>query len=205
MSWAPDYCTSDELKDYVTIPGADTLDDAAIVVAITAASRAIDRMTRRQFGVVDEAEARYFTAKYDHLDGLWFLDVDDFMSVEGLAVDFDTADDETYSTSVALADIRKRPLNAAAKSRPWRAITLRDTPPTGEGAVRVTALWGWVEVPATVKQACLIQAARFLKRRDAVFGVAGDPSLGSEIRLQDKVDADVAVMLREYRVTVFGG
>jgi hypothetical protein len=205
MPWAPAYYLDNlaQLKEYVSIADADTLDDNAVELAAIAASRAIDRMTRRQFGQTDEAEARYCTAKYDHVDGLWFVDVDDFMSTDDLAIDYDTAGDETYAT--AATTWLKRPLNAAVKSRPWTTIVLRDTPPTGVGAVLVTAVWGWASVPATFKQATMLQAARFLKRRDAVFGVAGDPSLGSEIRLQDKVDADVAVMLREYRKVVLGG
>lgn len=54
------------------------------------------------------------------------------------------------------------------------------------------------EIPSAVKQACLIQASRFVTRRYAPFGVAGSPDSGSEIRLLAKVDVDVAVILGPY-------
>jgi hypothetical protein len=65
--------------------------------------------------------------------------------------------------------------------------------------VQVTATWGWTAVPATIKKATLLQASRFYKRRDAPFGVAGSPDMGSEMRLLAKVDPDVEVMLGDYR------
>jgi len=53
-------------------------------------------------------------------------------------------------------------------------------------------------VPTTVKQATLLQASRVFARREAPFGVAGSPDMGSELRLLEKVDPDVAVMLVPY-------
>ena len=41
----------------------DTDDDVQIALAVTAASRAIDRRTNRQFGLVAAPEARYYTAR----------------------------------------------------------------------------------------------------------------------------------------------
>jgi hypothetical protein len=68
-----------------------------------------------------------------------------------------------------------------------------------QDSVEVAALWGWTSVPPTIMQANLIQAARFLKRRDAPFGVAGSLELGSEIRLLSKLDPDVALMVGAYK------
>jgi hypothetical protein len=62
----------------------------------------------------------------------------------------------------------------------------------------VTAVWGWTAVPTSVKQATLLQASRFHKRRHAPFGVAGSPEMGSEIRLLSRVDPDVSVALRDF-------
>ena len=50
-------------------------------------------------------------------------------------------------------------------------------------------------VPASVKLATEMQASRWAKRRDAPFGVAGSPELGSELRLLPKLDPDVEVLL----------
>jgi hypothetical protein len=63
MPWAPDYITTAELKSFLGIN--DAIDDAQLAIAITAASRAVDRVTNRQFGQVAAAEARLYTPKFD--------------------------------------------------------------------------------------------------------------------------------------------
>lgn len=55
-------------------------------------------------------------------------------------------------------------------------------------------------IPDAVKLACTIQAARFFKRRDAAFGVAGSPELGNELRLLAKLDPDVALLVSAHKV-----
>jgi hypothetical protein len=50
-----------------------------------------------------------------------------------------------------------------------------------------------------VHTATLLQGGRLYTRRSALFGIAGSPESGSEMRLLSKVDPDVAVMLRGYR------
>lgn len=50
-------------------------------------------------------------------------------------------------------------------------------------------------VPKPVSIATKLQASRWYKRRDAPFGVAGSPELGSELRLLPKLDPDVEVLL----------
>lgn len=199
MAWCPGYVSTDELAAFVRV--ADSLDDAQLALAIAAASRAIDRCAGRQFGLVDEAEARTYTAWYDEKRERWVVPVDDFMSTSGLAVAFDSDGDESYADAVTA--FSKRPANAAATDRPWTEllvlpssdVTLTDA----DNAVRVTALWGWASVPDAVKEACLLQASRLAARRDAPFGVAGSPQVGSEMRLLAKVDPDVEVALRDYR------
>jgi len=49
-----------------------------------------------------------------------------------------------------------------------------------------------------VLNACKLQTGRFNKRLQALFGVAGSPADGSEVRLLAKLDPDVAVMLVDY-------
>jgi hypothetical protein len=50
MPWAPDYATVGDLKSYVAID--DAFDDLELGLAIGASSRAIDRATDRQFGIL---------------------------------------------------------------------------------------------------------------------------------------------------------
>lgn len=75
MAWAPDYATVPELRDYVRIPLGDTVDDDELGLAVTAASRAIDETTNRQFGKVEAAEARLYTACPDYERGWWVVEI----------------------------------------------------------------------------------------------------------------------------------
>lgn len=196
MAWQPDYCTSVELKAYERIP--DTDDDAQVALAISAASRAVDRTANRQFGLVASAEDRYYTPRWDRRRCRWVVDIDDVQTAVGLLVFADLDGSGDYAT--ALTDyVALKPVNAAVEAKPWTQMVVLPTSPVSpcadEDSVAVTAKFGWTTVPTPVKQATLLQASRFLKRKDAPFGVAGSPDAGSELRLLAKVDPDVAVIL----------
>src|SRR5262245_53054327 len=103
MPWAPDYATADELAVYGRI--TDDVDDAQLALAVSAASRAIDLATNRQFGQVGAAELRTYYARPDWSTGWWTVDVDDFQDASGLVVEV------VDSGTVATFD--KAPLNAA--------------------------------------------------------------------------------------------
>ena len=197
MAWAPDYVTSAELTAFVHI--SDSVDDAQVAVAITAASRAIDLHTNRQFGVVAAAEQRFYTGRWDRQRCRWVVDVDDLMSTTNFAAITQDAEGVTVGT---IDDYVLEPRNAAATGRPWTQMVVRPNSafkPTGvENEVAVTALWGWTAVPTAVKQATYLQGSRFLARRDSPFGIAGSPDVGSELRLLARLDPDVAVSLRGY-------
>lgn len=197
MTWQPDYCTAAELKSNLRIP--DAADDTEIGLAITAASRAIDHATNRQFGVTT-SQARLYTARWDKGWCRWVIDTDDIASGTP-TVAVDDNDDQVFDK--AITDFRLAPVNEDEKARPWTQIVVNadsvNKPTTARDAVQVTALWGWSAVPTTIKQATITQAARFYYRREAPFGVAGSPSVGSEIRLLSQVDPDVAVMVRSFR------
>jgi len=189
MAWAPDYATAAELKSYLRI--SDTDDDTQMGYAITAASRAIDKHCRRQFGSVS-AEERVYTPVWDRHRRRWLVEIDDLQTAAtGVEVDGEV-----------LVEYTLEPRNASSKGLPWTLLVVdKDATvvPTGEEyEVAITAAWGWTSVPTSVKQACVLQAARFFKRRDSPFGIAGSPELGSELRLLSKVDADVAVVLKPY-------
>ena len=63
----------------------------------------------------------------------------------------------------------------------------------------VTATFGWAAVPATIHNACLLQASRFFADRNMPHGIAGSPDLGNELRLLAKVHPDVEVMVTPYK------
>lgn len=191
MAWAPDYVAATDLKAYLRI--GDTVDDAQIALAITAASRAVDRHCFRQFGLVNAAEARKYTARWDKSICRYVVDIDDLMTTVGL----------TFVTSAgAITAYTLQPSNAAAEGKPWTRLVVDSTsavqPTTVQDGVTVTASYGWAAVPVAVKLATLLQASRLNIRRNSPFGVAGSPDLGSELRLLAKVDPDVAVVLGPY-------
>jgi len=200
MAWDIDYATLAELKHFIRVPENDTEDDVELALALTAASRAVDRNCFRQFGKSDVAEDRYYTAKRDRELGT-VIRIDDITDATGLTVSYDSARDETFGAAVT--PVTLLPRNAAAKGRAWEEIQVRQSasivPNTVAGAVKVHALFGWTSVPVVVKKATLLQANRFASRRDSPYGVAGSPDAGTELRLLAKVDPDVAVMLSGYR------
>jgi hypothetical protein len=190
MPWKPNYVTVAEAKGYLRIPAADTEDDVRLGLDVAAASRAIDRATKRQFGKLAAAGERFYTAQYD-CDRGWFVTIDDLQDLTGLVV---------TSNATAITDYRPAPLNAAGEGKPYTELVFGSTvrPATSYGGVSVLAAFGWNAVPDTIKDAALLQTARFFKRSDAPFGVAGSPESGSEMRLLAKVDPDVAVMVADY-------
>jgi hypothetical protein len=198
VTWAPDYVTSDELKDYVRI--ADTQDDVQVALAVTAASRAVDLYAGRQFGKVDSAEDRFYRATWRHASEHWHwggfrrehvtVEIDDLMDQTGLTVTVD---------GTATTDFVLLPRNAAATARPWTSLRLGDSiTHVHDPEITVHAPWGWSGTPDTIKQATLLQGSRFLARRDSPYGVAGSPEAGNEIRLLPKLDPDVALTIRPY-------
>lgn len=204
MPWRPDYATLAEAKAYLRI--TDTADDAEIAVAITAASRAIDKHCARQFGVEAAAVARLYTWTGERIYGRQSLPVDDVSSTTGLAVVTLDEDGTTADTLTSGTDYDLWPYNATHDDRPWSHLVLRPSsvaflPRTARG-VQVTALFGWAAVPAVVEQATLVQASRFFVRRHSPYGIAGSPETGSEMRLLARVDPDVALALGSVRRTL---
>lgn len=189
MAWAPDYITDDELADWLRI--GDSLDDAEIALAITAASRAVDNLCNRQFGKADAAEERVYPATPRADRGVWVAVIDDVMTTTDLTVDLD---------GDVITDYILEPRNAAALGVPWTRLVIgRDSavqPTSTDYEITVSANpWGWSAIPDPVQLATRLQASRFLIRRDSPYGVAGSPDQGNEMRLLARLDPDVAMML----------
>lgn len=189
MAWAPDYVTSAELKAFVRVD--DTSDDVQVALAVTSASRAVDKATGRQFGKLDSAAEWFYTAVWDRRLGRWVVRIDDAATTTGMVVKVD---------GVTVTDYTLEPRQAVAKGRVWTLLVLGTTVACSgdRDGVAVTAAWGWPTVPTPVKQATLLQASRFLARRDSPYGIAGSPDAGSEMRLLATVDPDVRVSLGPY-------
>ncbi|HEU5456792.1 MAG TPA: head-tail connector protein [Nocardioides sp.] len=208
MAWAPNYASIDQLREYVRID--DVLDDEFLTMALAAASRAIDHACdprpghARQFGRTDTVQERYFTAvRRGYAAAVvdqWIVPVDDIALAQDVVVALDLGETGLYDTTVT--GFTLLPRNAAAQGWPWQEIGLAGSscpvPSPLAEAVRVSATWGWPEIPEAITQACLLQASRLLSRRDAPFGTAGSPETGSELRLLARIDPDVETTIRGY-------
>lgn len=202
MPWAPPYVTADSLKAALGITSAAHNDE--IDLAIAAASRAIDRFTGRQFGKDDLPTTRYFPARLRPPTATGPVEVDDLASLEDLVVGLDASGDGTFSTTLASEatsnGYRLGPFNAEIGGEPWTEVyPLGVRWPARPRVLRMTATFGWPEVPDLVKQATFTEAMRLFKRKDAPFGVAGSPEIGSEIRLLARLDPDVEFLLSGLR------
>ena len=194
---ANEYLTLVELKGLLGIDAADTSEDAPLNLACEAASRAIDRFTGDKFWLDPAPVTRHFTA-----DGSTWVRTYPIGSIDGLVVKVDADDDLVFEgTLVTGTDFVLWPVDAALDGEPYRRLLARGTtwPTTSEfPPVQVTARFGWPAVPAGVKQAAGIQAARYFKRKDSPFGVAGASDV-STIMLRAQLDPDVQELLRSFK------
>jgi hypothetical protein len=190
VAWKPDYVTAAQAAAYLRIP--DSADDVELGFWVTAASRAIDKRTNRQFGQLAAPAARTYrrTPFYDPTTGLWVLEIDDVQDSTGLLVN-----GVAYASSGATL----LPDNAPADGKPWERIGFVTWPyPSYPGLPMtntLTARWGWTAVPSQVVAASKLQISRWHARRDSPYGIAGSPDQGSEMRLLAKLDPDVATTL----------
>lgn len=199
MPWQPSYVTGAALRAYVERASGVTLAEPPVGEDATyfdrlaaAASRVVDehcgRNGSRQFGQVDEPEARTYTS------GARRVSIDDLMTTTGLVVDVDGT---PYVEPVAGWASLLWPANAPQRGRPWERLTL-GTCHIGS-VVTVIGRWGWSSIPDGVVTATLLQGHRLHIRRDSPYGVAGTFAEGSEMRLLARVDPDVKVALAPYR------
>ncbi|MGW3808852.1 phage head-tail connector protein [Micromonospora sp. NPDC005113] len=195
MALGDPYATTAELKARMDID--DTDDDDRMDAVLAAVSREIESYCRRQFNDAGTASARVYQPR-----NLQLLVADDFHTTAGLEVA--TGTDGTYPTTWTVADYQLEPLNGIVSGQAgwpyWRLRAVgacwfdRCTRPT----VQVTARWGWAEVPAPVKEACLISAAEAFKLGDAPFGVAGFGEFGPvRVRMNSRAQSLLAPYRRD--------
>ena len=194
------YATLEQLREYVRVTNPlDTVDDDIAVLALVAARTAIDRACRRTFDDAGPTEARVFHATVDRETLRTVIVIDDTPSdADDIDLAYDPLQEGVYTTAITGA-FRCFPLDAPVTERPFVKIVFARTTAVPVGEVEVTTSYGWDPTPATIVQANLLQASRYLKRRDAPFGVAGSPDVGSELRLLSKLDPDVEMMVGDYR------
>lgn len=197
-------------------PQADTVDDVWIASCIRAASRKIDQYCDRQFYQGASNEVRYYTAEYPDL-----LNIDDMIAAPS-EIALDIAGNRTYSVTLASTDYDMEPYNAPATTQPRPYTKIRRAPygryafPVGyrgqaifragiHKGVRITGQFGFcplANVPDQVVFACLLQTERWVRRKDAIFGVMGSSEFGTVMLPSSafpKIDPDVAFALEDFR------
>ena len=177
MPLGDNYASMEDLKKRLSIPDTDTQDNAELTAALTATSRGIELLCRRQFNQTTTASPRIFTPRR-----AGSLDVNDFHTTDDLVVAVDSAEDGSFATTVDPAVFILEPRNGIVDGVDgwpffrirWRHVQFYRHPYANRRPeVQVTAQWGWSAVPEPVHEACLIVASEMFKLKDAPFGVAG--------------------------------
>ncbi len=173
------YVSLEDLKFYLTID-VETY-DSVMIDALDSASREVERLTNRQFNLADTETARRFKAS-DYFS----VDVDDFVPSETMIVE--TARTSAGPWRVVSSGYDSYPLDGIVNGQTgWPCYQLKsvDRRPVFDRWVRLTAQWGWTDVPAPVRQACMVIAAETFQMKDAPFGVAGSDQFGAILRVRD--------------------
>ena len=189
------YTTLNDVKAALNLE--DSMDNAALEMAIATASRQIDDYCGRFFykdGTPEAPATRYYTPT-----DYYIQPTDDFVSISEIATDDNF--DRTYGTVWTADDSMFEPVNNPSRGWPMSRILAVGSyvfPWNLPQSVRVKGIFGWSTVPYEVKTAAKIQASRLFLRNQSPFGIAGNTDIGT-VRLAAKLDADVEALLRPLR------
>jgi len=178
------YATLAELKAWLGIPDSKTDKDTELTRRLASSSMDINRWCHRQFGRDEVASTRQFRATPTGVD------VHDFWTVADLSIVPYAAGVAGTAWDISLVELE--PLDGIVDMVPgWpynRIVGGTGGHPlvanlmAGYGIVRVTARWGWENVPENINTACLILASADNKAKDTPFGVAGFGDYAVRIR-----------------------
>jgi hypothetical protein len=199
----PTYVDRSDLKTWLNIPQDEVRHDAVLDQSLAAAHRWVyDTTGRRQFTLDAAPSARTYRPAGRQVctdDGYYRFLIDDAGDPTGMVVE--TGSDATgwtavtdYVTVTSGPLAHGNPIVALDRPGPW--------PCYGSTLVRVTARWGWPEVPDSVPEAVLIQAARLSRRPGSPEGVLGGSEWGV-VRV-GRSDPDAAALLDPLSYGGFG-
>jgi hypothetical protein len=198
------YVSVAELLDQFGATTAD-VDPARMEQECKAASRAVDKWCRRRFWQNTAPVARRFVA-----DTCELVFCRDIASVTGLLVATDDAGNGTFTTAWSASSYQLEPLDADADGGAYCWTRLRSVEgqafpwlPYGRPGVKLTARWGWSQVPDPVRDATRLLATRLYLRKDAPFGNEGGFSEMGPVRIV-ATDPDMTRLLRPFRKIVIG-
>jgi hypothetical protein len=161
------YVTRDEVKTAFSITETDYA-DADVDRAVVAASRGIDRATKRFFYSQDGT--RYYTPEHRASA----VEIDDIYDLTTLEVDLSGTG--TFTTWTENTDFLFQPVNNPEDNKPYERVKLRQQRqtywPCYESGLKITGSFGWPEIPAEVRQFAVFFAGKLLYRtRHAPLGI----------------------------------
>jgi hypothetical protein len=183
VAFGDSYAVLDEFKTYMG-QEARTANDESLQDALDTATVEVNKICNRNFWTSDTASSRIYVPQ-----SYLRCKVDDFYTTEGLVIETDPTGTGTFPYTWTTTDYELRPFNGIVDQEPgwpyWKIKAVGGywfpeclAPQVRSGVVRVTAKWGWADVPKPVKRATLIIAAETWKLKDAPLGVAGFNQFG---------------------------
>ena len=204
------YVDKDDVKTWLGMSG--TGQDTNIDIAIDAASRAIDHYTGRVFTISEAVETRVYDCEF-----LDYAFVDDIATTTGLVVKTLNSDGSVHDTLTLNTDFLLAPYNADKEhpKMPFNKIVMnienggKVLPVEHRQGLQITAKFGFPvqhgqsdTVPEAIKQAALIQAARFFQRKNSPMGFSGNPETGNApIIFLSQLDPDVQTLIKHFKVS----
>jgi hypothetical protein len=169
------YCSAEELKDRLGLTGT-TANDSGILLAVAAASRAVDGYCERYF--YRATDTRTYVPQ-----NLYETRTDDLVSVTTLATDpaGNAAQGGNFPVTWPANSFQLLPYNPGDLGEPWPYRKIRAvggltfpwvTPLllSRMDRVQVTGVFGWPAVPQAVRTATLISAAELFRMKDTPAG-----------------------------------
>lgn len=198
-----------ELKTFLGMSGS--AQDNNLDFALDAASSAIDDFCGRVFYKTDSTQDRVYDCEFTD-----FIYIDDIATTTGLVVKTLDSDGSDLKTLSLNTDFYLYPHNADKLDpvMPFDKIVMAiensgTTLPTDyPRGLKITATFGFPiqegsnTVPPAIRQATLIQAARFFQRKNSPMGFSGNPETGqAPVVFLSQLDPDVKTLCRKFKKT----
>lgn len=183
VAFGDSYATLAEFKSYMKQETRDANDDT-LQDALDTATVEVNKICNRVFWTSTTASPRLYKP-----ESYLRCKVHDFYTTDSLIIETDPTGTGSFPYTWTASDYELSPFDGIVDQEPgwpywkikavggyWFPVAL--APQVRTAVVRVTAKWGWADVPTPVKRATMIIAAENWKLKDAPLGVAGFNQFG---------------------------
>lgn len=194
------YVATSEVRRIAGTAASDSYTDEFYQQAVDTATEMIDEFCGRRFDQVLE-DQRIYEVDLDYFGGRYpSMSVGDVLpsSLDDVVVEYarDPNPSATW-TAIDKSEYWFGP-NPLKEGRPYTEFFVKSQWRIQNQHIRITADWGWDEVPAPIVRAALILAVRSLKREDSPMGQLGTSNEQTGIFVR-RVDPDIQNWIRPYR------